>query len=242
MPNNIKNLLIVKSGNKVVLNHFLNEIKGECEVIDFNTIIPMPKEYEGIASSSETDKAIEYFLYKNNRTDEAKAMFRYFAPNMHNFIETYNTQGKTFQERVLELGQKCVENFYKYGAKDWYDWCCNNWETKWNAYEQSIEYLSDKKVEISFETAWSGVPNLIEKLSSKFPSLTFIYKFADESMGYNCGVGGTLDDGTWIFEYESEQSDTAMDLYIECHKENKDDFYKDELGRWHNRNWEEDDE
>jgi hypothetical protein len=33
-----------------------------------------------------------------------------------------------------------------------------------------------------------------------------------------------------------------MDLYIECHKENKDDFYKDELGRWHNRNWEEDDE
>lgn len=42
MPNNIKNLLIVKSGN----NHFLNEIKGDCEVIDFNTIIPMPKEYE----------------------------------------------------------------------------------------------------------------------------------------------------------------------------------------------------
>lgn len=242
MPNNIKNLLIVKSGNKVVLNHFLNEIKGECEVIDFNTIIPMPKEYKGIETSTATDRAIKYFLYKNNRIDEAKVMFRPYELDNKDFIRYYDDYDVSFKNEFLKLGEKCVELYHKYGAKDWYDWRIKNWETKWNAYEQSIEYLSDTEVEISFETAWCGVPNLIEKLSSKFPSLKFIYKFADEDMGYNCGVGGTLDDGTWIFEHESWQSDNAMDLYIECHKENKDDFYKDELGRWHNRNWEEDDE
>lgn len=242
MANNIKNLLIVKSGNKVALNHFLNEIKGACEVIDFNTIIPMPKEYESIETSTDTDRAIKYFLYKNNRMDEAKAMFRPYELNNNDFIRDYDNYDVSFQNEVLKLGEKCVELFHKYGTKDWYNWRIKNWETKWNAYHQSIEYLSDTEVEISFDTAWKGVPKLIEKLSSKFQSFKFIYKFADEDMGYNCGVGGTLNDETWVFKYESGQSDTAMGLYIECHRENKDDFYKDELGRWHNRKWEEDDE
>lgn len=58
-----------------------------------------------------------------------------------------------------------------------------NWGTKWNAYESYI----DGDGAIYFQTAWSGVPDLIAQLAAKFPSLTIEYDFADEDVGCNVG-------------------------------------------------------
>ena len=40
--------------------------------------------------------------------------------------------------------------------------------------------------------------------------------------------------------YPTGGSDEAVKLYIECWDENEEDYYKDEKGGWHNRNWEDD--
>ncbi len=40
-----------------------------------------------------------------------------------------------------------------------------------------------------FDTAWEGVPLLIQTLSEKFPDIEFLYAYADEDLGSNVGKG-----------------------------------------------------
>ena len=80
-------------------------------------------------------------------------------------------------------GETCYNNIRDYGAPTWYEWTVSHWGTKWNAYDQN--QISDNCVE--FLTAWSGVPELIGKLSEMFPSLTLSYMYADEDWGNNLG-------------------------------------------------------
>lgn len=61
---------------------------------------------------------------------------------------------------------KVVESLIeKYGAADWYDFCVNNWGTKWDV---GGEYCyidgDDKSVSMSFESAWSPPTGLYVKL------------------------------------------------------------------------------
>ena len=37
----------------------------------------------------------------------------------------------------------------------WYDWRLQNWDTKWDAYDVSIDDDDPENLEISFNTAWS---------------------------------------------------------------------------------------
>lgn len=72
----------------------------------------------------------------------------------------------------------------KYGAENcWYEWSTENWGTKWNAYSQPDDRNTENT--IYFQTAWSGVPKLIEKLAWIFPNVTLEYAYADEDFGHN---------------------------------------------------------
>lgn len=66
-------------------------------------------------------------------------------------------------------------------------WARNHWGTKWNAYGQIDERSNEDT--IFFETAWSGVPELIQKIAWIFPEIEIEYSFADEDLGSgNCGI------------------------------------------------------
>lgn len=73
----------------------------------------------------------------------------------------------------------------KYGYTTWYEWSIATWGTKWNAYHQDFEEPSI----LWFDTAWNGVPLLIQKLSEIFPDVEFHYAYADEDLGFNTGRG-----------------------------------------------------
>ena len=71
------------------------------------------------------------------------------------------------------------------GKQSWYEWVTStkNWGTKCNAFAQyRISYNC-----IEFNTICCGVPNLIKKLSSMFPSLIIHYMYADAYWGSNVG-------------------------------------------------------
>lgn len=75
--------------------------------------------------------------------------------------------------------QKCgVENISL-------EWARRNWGTQRNALGQP-DYRSVDNV-IYFETTWSGVPDLIQKIAVLFPELTVAYRYADEQAGYETG-------------------------------------------------------
>lgn len=71
----------------------------------------------------------------------------------------------------------------KYGEKNWYDWSCQNWGTKWNA--MNAEPLGTNGV--SFETAWSMPEPIFKEISRRFPDMSVRVLYADEDRGSNCG-------------------------------------------------------
>lgn len=71
----------------------------------------------------------------------------------------------------------------KYGADNWYDWCCNNWGTKWDV-EGAAAGVSKGKLGYTFDSAWSPPTQAIEKISEMYPNLKFVLHFSEEGMGF----------------------------------------------------------
>lgn len=131
---------------------------------------------------------------------------------------------------LMELGLKYITNKVMYGATTWYDWCVDNWGTKWNAYEN--EQQGDDI--IRFQTAWNAPEKVIIKLSEMYPETEIEHWWADEDTACNTGYqvykGGVIVRGG---AYENN-SNEAFETYILCRGESKC-IYKDENGNWHHR-------
>lgn len=231
MPNHIQSVLYVEAQTREELDLFLNTIKGEDEVIDFNKIVPMPKEIMETESSTSVDDALAYYLKMNNKEEEIKGFnkFRFSSFYPQEKIDNMSEKEKA---DLLNVGERYYNIFKTYGYRNWYDWSLANWGTKWNAYESCMNEPTEKSVTIYFQTAWSGVPMLVSMLVEKFPNLGFQYKFADEDRGYNCGIGQG-NNGEFEFDYLEGGSDDAYETYRECWGYDASEFFKGKDGSWY---------
>lgn len=77
-----------------------------------------------------------------------------------------------------------------YGYDNWYEWCIENWSTKWDCYDQDEEWNEEdvdggyKTIKLYYYTAWSPATNFYTEVSKQFPSLEFRHEFADEGGGF----------------------------------------------------------
>lgn len=79
-----------------------------------------------------------------------------------------------------------MEDEEKYGQENTsLGWARKNWGTKWNAFGQPDERNTEDT--IYFETAWNGIPNLIQKLAWIFPNVIIYYAWCGEDFGCNSG-------------------------------------------------------
>ena len=243
MPNHVQNRLVVTANSNEELKEFLLRIKsaehfdGKEQAIDFNQVIPMPMALRDTEASSRTDEAIYYYLVKTNQ----KEMLSSILSSYHFTMDRFANRSENELNELLELGKKYVEIFKECGAKNWYDWSYANWGTKWNAYETNIHELNECSVILLFQTAWCGVPRIIQKLTEMFPTITFDYKYSDEDMGYNCGEGYG-ENGKFSILNIQGGSKKAIETYALCWDYDIENFYKDDEGYWHNREWDEDEE
>ena len=116
-----------------------------------------------------------------------------------------------------DLGNAYINNILQYGADSWYDWCCENWGTKWNA---SNTYIIDDN-EIEFSTAWSCPVNIFKELSKQFSGVEIAVDFADEDIGSNCGKITFLNGE--IEEYIDMDGNT--DFALEIWGYDKEEYY-----------------
>ena len=116
-----------------------------------------------------------------------------------------------------DLGNVYINNILQYGADCWYDWCCENWGTKWNA---SDTYIIDDN-EIEFSTAWSCPVNIFKELSKQFSGVEIAVDFADEDIGSNCGKITFLNGE--IEEYIDMDGNT--DFALEIWGYDKEEYY-----------------
>ena len=241
MPNHIQSKLVI-TGDADSIRRLIdtistpNEDEGSTRYIDFEKIIPMPEILNNTHESSQKTWGLAYYSIKENKP-EIIQKFCYYLTDIEEKLAKYSEDGL---KELYEFGKTAYEVYEKYGATSWYDWRIQNWGTKWNAYCTTTGDMDDENTyTIYFQTAWSHPYPVLEKLVSMFPELEFDYKFADEDFSYNTGTG-CGSEGVLTMYYPNGGSDEAVQLYIECWEENEEDYYKDEKGEWHNRNWEDD--
>jgi hypothetical protein len=73
--------------------------------------------------------------------------------------------GSDEEPEQKELERKSAENLEVHGYANWYDYCVNEWGTKWDVGGDGIEPSVDgKTLTASFDSAWSPPTAAYEKL------------------------------------------------------------------------------
>lgn len=145
-------------------------------------------------------------------------------------------------DKQSETDKKYQRNIELYGHKDWYDWSCAVWGTKWGDCDTSIEEPTEQsdgswEVQAHFQTAWSSATEGFIQVSKMFPTLLFTFDY-DEEAGFFAGTEA-IKDGQIVFqsffepcnysevidyndyesidqyeEWKTKQSDSIWDEYI----------------------------
>lgn len=69
----------------------------------------------------------------------------------------------------------------KYGAINWYDFACENWGTKWGAYDVIVLHEDDKRLALEFNTAWSPPEPIFDELVKRGYKVNCIWQDEDPS-------------------------------------------------------------
>ena len=82
-----------------------------------------------------------------------------------------------------------THKFPKSGKTDdrWYDWQINNWGTKWEPADISVEQC-EEELELTFNTAWSPPEDICRAIRNKYPDISVSW-FYDEP---GCEIAGYL--------------------------------------------------
>ena len=117
------------------------------------------------------------------KANDSKSFHRFCCDLDKKTMSEYLKMDGETDENFIALGKKYFDNLQKYGAVTWYDFCVENWGSKWNAINTE---LIDEST-LGFETAWSRVMLIMSKLAEMFPEIDFKYSWTDEDIGNNVG-------------------------------------------------------
>lgn len=134
MPNHVRNLVRMKGISRLPL-YSASEEYG-FEYFDFNKLIEMPEELNVTSGGREID-AINAVLAKIKMNCRGVRTALGMDAVKKNYEEIVTNCGVE-EKQLLEEGLQYISNAVRFGATTWYDWCCNNWGTKWNAYDFMI--------------------------------------------------------------------------------------------------------
>jgi hypothetical protein len=63
---------------------------------------------------------------------------------------------------------------------DGYNWCIDNWDTKWDACYADLDDSQDEVLRYNFQTAWSVPMAVFNAMTEQFPNLTFDIRSIEE--------------------------------------------------------------
>ena len=162
MPNWVRNRMTVKfekdtfkaTGNGMqILNFIMKPLCTEECVFDFEKLIPIPDSYYADYDPSKT-------LYPSSALSERALQDYSDYVGMGKMPENMDAER---HKAMFTIGKQSYDNYQRYGAANWYDWCCKYWGTKWDACHAERTEREDC-VEIIFDTAWSTPTGIWERL------------------------------------------------------------------------------
>ena len=85
-------------------------------------------------------------------------------------------------------GKKLVFKSTDITDQRWYDWRLANWDTKWDAYDLTVEDEDPDQLEVTFNTAWSPPEAICHQIREDYPDVSVSW-FYDEP---GCEIAGYL--------------------------------------------------
>ena len=128
-----------------------------------------------------------------------------FLPTPQELLDT--VAGFPGADKEAEHEAQMKSNIEKHGFKDWYDWNCNNWGTKWDFNLENVENPDPNTVTAAFDTAWAPPIEAYNKLME--------LGFEIEAFYYEPGMAfvGKYDNGEdECIEYGGATSETVRDM------------------------------
>ena len=238
MPNWVlTNATVTGSGPN--LQKFLDRFREPDGSIDFklDKVIPMPKDLNEDENTYAQTGAIYVWLTEHPGEIPpagllaAKCGYSSFDEICEGCKTHFEGASKSTQQQMLKEGRKGLDSCIKYGAFSWYDWCCNNWGTKWDVSDEAYiqEPLNpdaeEDSVFLSFQTAWSFPGPIFAELSRLYPELKFSGEYADEDYGSNCAAF-TVINGEVV--YDDKEGDQAFAYNVWGEEPEDDEEYCDD--------------
>ena len=126
-----------------------------------------------------------------NESDESKLDFNKLIPIPEEIRNTNSPNNSETKQELID----------KYGVDNWYEWCVQNWGTKWNAKSDMIVEKNDTSIKYMFDTAWAPPIPWIMKLIDKYPNFDINLEYEEPMMNF----GGKIEFNNGeinIIEYE----------------------------------------
>ena len=177
--------------------------ESEERPFDFERLIPMP-EAIGAPLEARPYEAMAWYLTDGGSRPLSEGDARYFERAVGDDAGIWLERAR---EAVLAepgaeagmraIGERLVGNVDLYGEKDWYDWSCANWGTKWNAREDASWSEDPDDPYVDFETAWAPPFGVVGELSRRLGTPLRMDSLID-------------DDGVHFFEVDGMAGDAMV--------------------------------
>lgn len=170
MPNWCENVLIAE-GTKEQIEDFVKSVRGKDEdghsqFIDFNKIIPYPKE----EMRKEELKYLQYQM-KSIKTETE--------------LERFKKDNSITNDVLKEMMLLSLEDE---NAIAFLGWHTCNWGTKWNASfygEEQFKRIDNTTITYTFDTAWSPPLPVVVAMSEKFKDMIFTLLYCEPMMDFS---------------------------------------------------------
>ena len=219
MPNYVRNVMKIDAGSPEEAKKRVSALSGvdpwgEKKDFTFNNFIPMPDSIRDCDETSYNEGYLYAYFSKKDSVAMDKVVEEFKKIDYKPFFGTVEEAARDAQKlyhnfkgddlsTAYQKGKTLVENKEKYGVMTNYRWAIENWDTKWDAGEASIDTDKNGLVTVSFDTAWSCPKAVLAAISKKFPDKTVDCLYADEDFGSNCGhIEASFEDDGVVVESE----------------------------------------
>lgn len=154
MPNWCENDVYVR-GPRSEVEKVVAHLKSDNREFDFNKVIPYPE--------------------KLRQMDEDANAFSYFNKEVQNLSQ----EEITVRREAYKKKWGTDKDGFNSGG---YEWCHENWDTKWNACDITSRMNKNGSAFYSFSTAWASPTKVFVALSRLFPKVLFRIKWYERGM------------------------------------------------------------
>ena len=138
-----------------------------------NNIYPIPNDLKNTTSGS-----FQSIGYDAQFGDYEKILSYEWIPNQLKTREELVEHLRGVSTEYITEGQKYKDNIEKYGCKSWYDWCVQEWGTKWDV-DATEGNRTDNEIVYFFDSAWSPPTTWLQKASELYPDLKFHLEYEE---------------------------------------------------------------